>query len=60
MAIAIDNAQLYGRLETANRELEAYSHTLEDKVHERTQELADRKPRAPINPFPSCGPPKNS
>jgi histidine kinase len=40
MAIAIDNARLYRALEAANRELAAYSHTLENMVAARTSELA--------------------
>ncbi|WP_437930548.1 AAA family ATPase [Sorangium sp. So ce291] len=42
MAIAIDNARLYRELEAANRELARYSHALEDKVAERTRELAEK------------------
>jgi predicted ATPase/signal transduction histidine kinase len=40
MAIAIDNARLYRALEAANKELAAYSHTLENMVAARTRELA--------------------
>jgi predicted ATPase/signal transduction histidine kinase len=42
MAIAIDHARLYQALETANRELEAYNQTLEEKVAARTRELANK------------------
>jgi signal transduction histidine kinase len=39
VAIAIDNALLYKNLETANEQLEEYSHTLEEKVEQRTAAL---------------------
>ncbi|MCL1472182.1 AAA family ATPase [Argonema antarcticum A004/B2] len=41
-AISIENALLYNNLEEANEQLEEYSHTLELKVEERTQELKDK------------------
>ncbi len=40
-AISLENAQLYSNLEQANSKLEDYSHNLEEKVAERTQELSD-------------------
>jgi signal transduction histidine kinase len=42
MAIAIENARLYQKLDAANRELSAYSHTLEERVAQRTEELNDK------------------
>jgi len=39
IAISIENARLYSNLQEANRQLEEYSHTLEDKVTERTMDL---------------------
>jgi predicted ATPase/signal transduction histidine kinase len=42
MAIAIDNARLLRQVEVANKELEVYSRTLEDKVALRTRELSDK------------------
>ena len=39
-AISLENAQLYTNLEQANSQLEDYSHNLEEKVAERTQELS--------------------
>jgi predicted ATPase/signal transduction histidine kinase len=41
-ALSIHNARLYGNLEVSNRRLEEYSHTLEQKVDERTRELRDK------------------
>jgi signal transduction histidine kinase len=48
-AISLENARLYNNLETANSQLEVarlqledYSHTLEAKVEERTQELQEK------------------
>ena len=38
-AISLENAGLYQNLETANAQLEDYSHTLEQRVEERTREL---------------------
>ncbi|NEO78861.1 MAG: GAF domain-containing protein [Moorea sp. SIO4G3] len=40
-AISLENAQLYTNLEQAKSQLEDYSHNLEEKVAERTQELSD-------------------
>jgi histidine kinase len=42
MAIAIDNARLLRQVEVANKELEVYSRTLEDKVALRTRELSEK------------------
>lgn len=42
MAIAIENARLYLKLDAANRELSAYSQTLEERVAQRTEELFDK------------------
>ncbi|KYF72638.1 trifunctional serine/threonine-protein kinase/ATP-binding protein/sensor histidine kinase [Sorangium cellulosum] len=42
MAIAIDNARVYRKLEAAHQALEGYSHTLEQRVADRTRELAER------------------
>ncbi|WP_293108784.1 ATP-binding sensor histidine kinase [Moorena sp. SIOASIH] len=39
-AISLENAQLYSNLEQAKSQLEDYSHNLEEKVAERTQELS--------------------
>ncbi|MFC1478531.1 ATP-binding protein [Candidatus Margulisiibacteriota bacterium] len=39
IAIAIDNARVYGELEKANAELEKWNETLQVKVEERTTEL---------------------
>ncbi|AOY82692.1 trifunctional serine/threonine-protein kinase/ATP-binding protein/sensor histidine kinase [Moorena producens JHB] len=39
-AISLENAQLYTNLERAKSQLEDYSHNLEEKVAERTQELS--------------------
>ncbi len=47
-AIALENAQLYGNLETANQQLAEYSHNLEVKVEERTQELQEKNARLEI------------
>jgi len=48
-AISLENAALYSNLETANQQLlsanqklEEYSHSLEDKVAERTRELEEK------------------
>ena len=41
-AISIENALLYDYLEKANQQLEDYSHTLEVKVEERTQQLMEK------------------
>ncbi|HEY9613080.1 trifunctional serine/threonine-protein kinase/ATP-binding protein/sensor histidine kinase [Allocoleopsis sp.] len=48
-AISLENARLYNNVETANSQLEVarlqleeYSHTLEAKVEERTQELQEK------------------
>jgi predicted ATPase/signal transduction histidine kinase/DNA-binding NarL/FixJ family response regulator/tRNA A-37 threonylcarbamoyl transferase component Bud32 len=41
-AIALENARLYAHLESANQQLEEYSHTLEAKVEERTLELQEK------------------
>ena len=38
-ATAIENANLYGKLHTANTELEVWTHTLETRVEERTAEV---------------------
>ncbi|MDC0836053.1 AAA family ATPase [Geitlerinema sp. CS-897] len=46
VAIAIENATLYRNLERANQQLEDYSHTLEQKVEERTAELQQAKEAA--------------
>ncbi|WP_017663264.1 hybrid sensor histidine kinase/response regulator [Baaleninema simplex] len=45
-AISIENALLYHNLEEANQQLESYSHTLEQKVEERTAELQQAKEAA--------------
>ncbi|MGB3207772.1 MAG: AAA family ATPase, partial [Crinalium sp.] len=45
-AISIQNALLYNNLEQANQQLAEYSHTLELKVEERTQELLAAKEAA--------------
>ncbi|MFH1429653.1 MAG: GAF domain-containing sensor histidine kinase [Candidatus Margulisiibacteriota bacterium] len=39
IAVAIDNARVYGELEKANEELENWNETLQLKVNERTKEL---------------------
>ena len=44
-AFSLENAQLYENLSTAKNQLEEYSHTLEDKVKERTQELNEKNLR---------------
>ncbi|MGD1805067.1 trifunctional serine/threonine-protein kinase/ATP-binding protein/sensor histidine kinase [Dapis sp. BLCC M126] len=44
-AFSLENAQLYESLSTAKNQLEEYSHTLEDKVKERTQELNEKNLR---------------
>jgi signal transduction histidine kinase len=41
-AISIENARLFSELEQSNRKLTGYSRTLEQKVEERTRDLADR------------------
>lgn len=41
-AISLENAILYKNLAQAKESLEDYSHTLEEKVQERTQELNDK------------------
>ncbi|MFC1595777.1 ATP-binding protein [Candidatus Margulisiibacteriota bacterium] len=41
IAIAIDNARIYGELENANLELEEWNKTLKTKVEERTLELKE-------------------
>ena len=41
-AISLENALLYDNLAVANKRLEEYSHTLEQKVAERTQELKEK------------------
>ena len=41
-AISIENARLYGELEHSNLQLADYSRTLEQKVEERTHDLADK------------------
>ncbi|HEY9693180.1 MAG TPA: AAA family ATPase [Oculatellaceae cyanobacterium] len=45
-AISIQNALLYNNLEQANQQLAEYSHTLELKVEQRTQELLAAKEAA--------------
>ncbi|WP_437652593.1 trifunctional serine/threonine-protein kinase/ATP-binding protein/sensor histidine kinase [Sorangium sp. So ce1182] len=42
MAIAIDNARVYRKLEDAHQKLEEYSHTLERRVADRTWEIEER------------------
>ncbi len=44
-AFSLENAQLYESLSTAKNQLEEYSHTLEDKVKERTEELHEKNLR---------------
>lgn len=39
IAVSIENARLYGSLSVAKGQLEDYSHTLEQKVEERTEAL---------------------
>ena len=41
-AISLENARLYDNLEKAKEQLEEYSHSLENKVRERTQELKSK------------------
>ncbi|MGB3514097.1 MAG: AAA family ATPase [Microcoleaceae cyanobacterium] len=41
-AFSLENAQLYENLSAAKNKLEQYSHTLEDKVKERTEELNEK------------------
>lgn len=41
-AISLQNALLYNKLAVAKEQLEEYSHTLEQKVEQRTQELNDK------------------
>ena len=41
-AISLENAKLYSNLEKAKEQLEDYSHSLENKVRERTQELKSK------------------
>ncbi|MEH1865678.1 MAG: AAA family ATPase [Nostoc sp.] len=41
-AISLENAILYKNLAKAKDSLEEYNHTLEEKVHARTQELNDK------------------
>jgi predicted ATPase/signal transduction histidine kinase/tRNA A-37 threonylcarbamoyl transferase component Bud32 len=41
-AVSLENATLYQNLAQALERLEEYSHTLEEKVEERTQELHDK------------------
>lgn len=44
-AICLENAILYNNLTEAKERLEEYSHTLEEKVTERTQELNEKNQR---------------
>lgn len=44
-AISIQNAQLYGHLETANSKLADYSQTLEQQVEQRTADLQSAQQR---------------
>ena len=44
-AFSLENARLYENLSTAKNQLEEYSHTLEDKVKERTEELKQKNLR---------------
>ncbi|MDF5716896.1 MAG: ATP-binding protein, partial [Rhizonema sp. NSF051] len=44
-AICLENAILYNNLTEAKERLEEYSHTLEEKVTERTQELNEKNKR---------------
>ncbi len=44
-AFSLENAQLYQTLSIAKNQLEEYSHTLEDKVKERTEELNEKNLR---------------
>ncbi|ARV60451.1 serine/threonine protein kinase [Nostocales cyanobacterium HT-58-2] len=44
-AISLENAMLYKNLAQANERLEEYSHTLEEKVAQRTQELNENNQR---------------
>ena len=41
-AFSLENATLYETLSVAKNQLEEYSHTLEDKVKERTEELNEK------------------
>jgi len=41
-AISLQNAMLYTNLAAAKEKLESYSHTLENKVQQRTQELNEK------------------
>jgi len=41
-AFSLENARLYENLSVAKNQLEEYSHTLEDKVKERTEELNEK------------------
>ncbi|MFB2916925.1 AAA family ATPase [Aerosakkonema funiforme] len=44
-AISLENALLYENLATANRQLEDYSHKLEQRVEERTRQLKAKEAR---------------
>ncbi len=44
-AFSLENAQLYENLSVAKNQLEEYSHTLEDKVKKRTEELNEKNLR---------------
>ncbi|MGD1703616.1 trifunctional serine/threonine-protein kinase/ATP-binding protein/sensor histidine kinase [Dapis sp. BLCC M229] len=44
-AFSLENAQLYENLSVAKNQLEEYSHTLEDKVKKRTEELNEKNIR---------------
>ena len=44
-AFSLENARLYENLSNAKNQLEEYSHTLEDKVKERTEELNEKNIR---------------
>ncbi|WP_210407489.1 ATP-binding protein, partial [Hydrocoleum sp. CS-953] len=44
-AFSLENARLYENLSTAKNQLEEYSHTLEDKVKKRTEELNEKNLR---------------
>ncbi|NEQ39938.1 MAG: AAA family ATPase [Okeania sp. SIO3I5] len=41
-AFSLENARLYENLSTAKNQLQEYSHTLEDKVKKRTEELNEK------------------